>query len=162
LLTVCHFNTSLILAGKSRSLPNREVKQQAPLRQAQALPADIRLGWNLLSLANNLAYYGIELISAVKSFILQATGIMYGFRSKLVCLSKLWYLPKLVCLSKLVCLLLTIEKKLAYYKIYPFPVNYESVMFYITGPGVDVWKRFSSPLLFGLKFKSFWGVQVYN
>jgi hypothetical protein len=32
---------------------------------------------------------------------------------------------------------------LAYYEICPFPVNYESVMFYSTGPGIikSVWVR---------------------
>ncbi len=48
--------------------------------------------------------------------------VMYGFCSKLM------------CLYKLVCLSLTIEKTLAFYKIYPFFENYESRMFYSTGP----------------------------
>ncbi len=65
--------------------------------------------------------------------------VIYGFRSKLMCLSKLVFLFKLVYLSKLVCLssqwkCLTIEKTLAYYKICKISLNYESVMFYSTRP----------------------------
>jgi hypothetical protein len=47
--------------------------------------------------------------------------IVYGHHSKLECL---------VCLRKCVC---PRQKTLAYYKICPFPVNYESVMLYSTG-----------------------------
>jgi hypothetical protein len=44
---------------------------------------------------------------------------MCGFRSNLVCFSVLSY------------------KAIAYYKICPLVVHYESVMFYITGPRLD-------------------------
>jgi hypothetical protein len=46
--------------------------------------------------------------------------VKYGFRSKLVCLSK----PEKV----------TDKKTLAYYEICPFSVHYKSVKFYSTGP----------------------------
>ncbi len=39
-----------------------------------ALHANIRLGRNLLTVANTLAYYGIKLVTAVKSFIAHAPG----------------------------------------------------------------------------------------
>ncbi len=54
-------------------------------------------------------------------------SIMYVFLSKLVCL------PKLACLSKPLKLTDNI-KALAYHKLCPFIVNYESIMFYSTGP----------------------------
>jgi hypothetical protein len=48
--------------------------------------------------------------------------IMYGLCSKLVCLCELTFF------------LLTKEKTLAYYEVYPFALNYGFVTFYCTGP----------------------------
>jgi hypothetical protein len=63
-VTVIHFQPSLIFANKER------VPQGAPLEKpALALPANIRLGLDRLIAANNLAYYDMELITTVKSFI---------------------------------------------------------------------------------------------
>jgi hypothetical protein len=36
------------------------------------LPINIRLGWKLMQVANTLAYYDTAIITAVKSFIVQA------------------------------------------------------------------------------------------
>jgi hypothetical protein len=44
----------------------------ASLWQATALPANIRLGWKRMAVANALAYYHMATIVAVKSFIVQA------------------------------------------------------------------------------------------
>jgi hypothetical protein len=40
-----------------------------------AFPANIRLSWKWLTVANSLAYYDTELIKTVKSFIVQAPGV---------------------------------------------------------------------------------------
>jgi hypothetical protein len=45
--------------------------------------------------------------------------------------------------------LLTIEKTLYYYKICPFYVNYEPVMFYNTGP----WGRIHNTLFFYVRYE---------
>jgi hypothetical protein len=56
-----------------------------------ALPANIRLRWKSMAVANILAYYVTATITAVKSFIVQATGactkklftaVIYGFYQK--------------------------------------------------------------------------------
>ncbi len=83
----------------------------------------------LRKLQNMILYYFIVQACAIKTLI-------YGFRSKLMCLSKL------VCLSKFVCLWFTIEKTLAYYKVWQHVVNYEPVMFYSTGPWGQWYKKF--------------------
>jgi len=44
------------------------------LRWAPALLEYIRLGWQLLTVTNTLAYYDISLITTVKSFIVQTPG----------------------------------------------------------------------------------------
>jgi hypothetical protein len=41
----------------------------------QALPANIKLGWNLVKVTNTQAYYDTVTIVAVKSFIVQAPGV---------------------------------------------------------------------------------------
>ncbi len=46
----------------------------ASLRYAPALPANIRLGWKGLPGTNALAYYEKSSLTAVKSFIICATG----------------------------------------------------------------------------------------
>jgi hypothetical protein len=38
----------------------------------QALPANIRLRWNSIAVANTLAYYNKTTVTAVKSFVKQA------------------------------------------------------------------------------------------
>ncbi len=38
------------------------------------LPTNIRLGWKSMQVANTLDYYDTAIISAVKSFIVQAPG----------------------------------------------------------------------------------------
>jgi hypothetical protein len=37
------------------------------------LPANVRLGWKRMAVANTLAYYDTATIMAIKSFIVQAT-----------------------------------------------------------------------------------------
>ncbi len=69
--------------------------------------------------------------------------VIYGFCSKLM------------CLYKLVCLSLTIEKTLAFYKIYPFFENYESRIFYTSGPFIinytpDLWLYQNKLVHFGI------------
>ncbi len=49
----------------------------ASLWQAPALPAHIRLSWRGLPLTNTLAYYENPLITAVKSFIVQAPELCF-------------------------------------------------------------------------------------
>ncbi len=44
------------------------------MQGAQAKPAHIRLVWKWLNVTNTLAYYCIEIIIAVKRFIVQAPG----------------------------------------------------------------------------------------
>ncbi len=44
---------------------------------APALPANIRLGWKGLPGTNTLAFYENLSITAVKSFIVQATGVVH-------------------------------------------------------------------------------------
>jgi len=49
-----------------------------------------------------------------------------------------------------VCLLLALEKALAYLKICPFALNYESAMLYSTGPSIyvkDTFSEFNFPVL---------------
>ncbi len=41
----------------------------------QALPANIKLGWNLVKVTNTHAYYNMVTIADVKSFIVQAPGV---------------------------------------------------------------------------------------
>ncbi len=41
----------------------------------QALPANIKLGWNLVKVTNTQAYYDTVTIAAVKCFIVQAPGV---------------------------------------------------------------------------------------
>ncbi len=43
------------------------------------LPTNIRLGWKSIQVANTLAYYDTAIITAVKSFIVQAPG-HHGYR----------------------------------------------------------------------------------
>ncbi len=50
-----------------------------------SLPANIRLGWKSMQVANTLAYYYTTLITAVKSFIVKAAGL----EQKLVKIQKL-------------------------------------------------------------------------
>ncbi len=38
------------------------------------LPANIRIGWKRLATTNTLAYYGLELNTVVKGFIVQSPG----------------------------------------------------------------------------------------
>ncbi len=61
------------------------------LLYALALLVDIRLVWKRLKVTNGLAYYGTELITALKCLIVQATGanliklflsVIYGFSYK--------------------------------------------------------------------------------
>jgi hypothetical protein len=62
--------TSPIFSGKDTSLPFEWSPVKAPLWQAPALPANIRLGWKSIA-ANTLAYYDTATIIAFKSFIVQ-------------------------------------------------------------------------------------------
>jgi hypothetical protein len=62
--------TSPIFSGKDTSLPVEWSPVRAPLWQAPALLANIKLGWKSIS-ANTLAYYDIGTIIALKSFIVQ-------------------------------------------------------------------------------------------
>ncbi len=39
------------------------------------LPTNIRLGWKSMQVANTLAYYDTAIITAVKSFIVQASEV---------------------------------------------------------------------------------------
>ncbi len=41
------------------------------------LPTNIRQGWNSVQVANTLAYYDTAIITAVKSFLVQAAGISF-------------------------------------------------------------------------------------
>jgi len=68
---------------------------------------------------NTLAFYEKSGFTVVKSY----RFVMYGFRSKLVRLSKQMKMPSL-------------KEALASYKICPFAVNYRSVKFYNTDPGL--------------------------
>ncbi len=45
----------------------------------QSIPANIRLGWKKLTVTNTLAYYDMEVITAVKSFVVEfvAPGSVY-------------------------------------------------------------------------------------
>jgi hypothetical protein len=62
---------------------------------------------------------------------------MYGFRNKLV------------CLSKLVCFEAGNRKDtLAYYEICPFAIKYECVMFYNTDPGQIYRLNFVKPFFY--------------
>jgi hypothetical protein len=47
------------------------------LLYALALLLNIRLVWKRLKVTNALAYYGTELITAIKCFIVQATGLTW-------------------------------------------------------------------------------------
>ncbi len=40
-------------------------------------PTNIRLGWKSVQVANTLAYYDTAIITAIKSFIVQAPGLNY-------------------------------------------------------------------------------------
>ncbi len=65
-MTVIDFQPGLIFAGKAR------VSQGALLEKpALALPANIRLGLDRMIAANTLAYYDMEWITTVKSFIVR-------------------------------------------------------------------------------------------
>jgi hypothetical protein len=57
------------------------------------LPTNIRLGWQSIKVANTLAYYDTAIITAVKSFIVQAPGV--NVTKKYFCqkLSKLKIVP---------------------------------------------------------------------
>ncbi len=41
------------------------------------LPTNIRQGWKSMQVANTLAYYDMAIITAVKSFIVQAPEVKY-------------------------------------------------------------------------------------
>jgi hypothetical protein len=58
---------------------------------------------------------------------------MYELRSKLVCLYGSSYYTAQACSS---------QKTQAYYEICPFPLNYEFVMFYSTGPRCPSYQTF--------------------
>ncbi len=47
------------------------------------MPTNIRLGWKSVQVANTLAYYDTAIITAVKSFIVQAPGLNYRLFVKL-------------------------------------------------------------------------------
>ena len=73
--TAIHFHLSLIFAGKARSLPLEwgfcKVFHSGSLL---VLPTNIRLGLQSIKVANTLAYYDTAIITAIKSFIVQAPG----------------------------------------------------------------------------------------
>jgi hypothetical protein len=67
-----HFHTSLIFAGKAY-----QIIAHAMLHcngRLIVLPANIRLGWKLMEVANTQAYYDMATITAVKSFMVQVPG----------------------------------------------------------------------------------------
>ncbi len=66
MLQYFHFLLRLIFVGKA-SVPYGTLLWQAP-----ALPANVRLGWKIVDVANTLAYYDIATFTVVKN-IVQAT-----------------------------------------------------------------------------------------
>jgi hypothetical protein len=68
------FQPILIFAGEAGAYPKVEHLKGALLGQAQALPANIRIGLKGLPGTNTLAYYENLLITAVKSLIVHAPG----------------------------------------------------------------------------------------
>jgi len=98
-----------------------------------------------MTLENTLAYYEITNIIPVISFIFQAPKactikhyglVIYRFRNKLT------------CLSKLVCFVTGDRKTLAYYEICQFALMNESAMFDSTGPRSH--SHFHPSLLFSI------------
>ncbi len=71
--TVIHFHSSLIILGKTRSLPGAF---GIPLWWVLTLPAIIRRGKKSRAMANILTYCDTETITA-NSFIVQAPGVTY-------------------------------------------------------------------------------------
>ncbi len=63
-----HFLLRLIFVGKA------SVSKRTLLWQAPALPANVRLGWKIVDVANTLAYYDIATFTVVKS-VVQAHGV---------------------------------------------------------------------------------------
>ncbi len=64
--TVNYFHTSQVLKNKSGAYQSK-----VPLLKGRrlAMPLNIRLGWNRVTVANTLAYYDTKLMSAVERFI---------------------------------------------------------------------------------------------
>jgi len=71
--TAIHFHLSLIFAGNARSQPLEWgfVRSGSLL----VLPTNIRLGRQSMQVVNTQAYYDTAIITAVKSFIVQAPGV---------------------------------------------------------------------------------------
>ncbi len=84
------------------------------------------------------AYQGLSLMTNIRKRTAVKRDIIFG---PLPVLEKLYgiliyiFCSKLVRLSKQECLWLTIEKTLTYCKIWPFALNYESIMFKSKIPG---------------------------
>ncbi len=76
-----------------------QIGRESYTTAAVGLPTNIRHGWKWLALTNILAYYGIELNTAVKLWWNRPKAcsmkhyrfVIYGFHRKLVFLSKIEY-----------------------------------------------------------------------
>ncbi len=68
-------NYRQILYSDSGDAGCRCQNYNAPLRLNPALPTNIRLGWQWLTVTNTLAYHGMKLITATKHFIVQDAGV---------------------------------------------------------------------------------------
>jgi hypothetical protein len=71
-----HLNPSVIFMEKGRRLPEWSTLHNSN-RGLLGLPANIRLGWKWMAVANTLAYYCTATITAVMCFIVQAPGAGY-------------------------------------------------------------------------------------
>jgi len=52
-----------------------EIQRGAPFWEALTFPVNIRLGWMCLIETNTPSYYDMELITAAKSFVVQAPEV---------------------------------------------------------------------------------------
>jgi hypothetical protein len=94
--SVCHckpFQLSLLFTVKARSLPRVEHIKGALLRYAQALLTNIRLGRKGIASDKHPSLSGIFIncfitLGQSASTIKHYGSVMYGFHSKLVCMSK--------------------------------------------------------------------------
>jgi hypothetical protein len=66
-VTVIHFHHSLIFS---------KVLEWSTFQDFSVLTRNIKLGWKLLTLTNNLAYHNIKLITQVKNFMVQVLKLL--------------------------------------------------------------------------------------